>query len=181
MAGPSPLRSFTKVALLALAASLVLTVLLKPGGRGGAHYSGYLPPGQSMPDLRAAGWLNGEAPPPESLKGKVVVLDAWATWCGPCRAAMPDVVALHKRYGDRVVFIGLTTEGPEEAENIQNVLDSYDAKWLNGYGANDVLTELGADYIPAYWVIDTDGNIVWNSNSGTMEEGIELALRKHEG
>lgn len=176
MSRPSALRSLTIVVLVALGVNVLLFAFLKWGGPGGTHYDGYLPPGRPMPELRAAGWLNGDAPTAETLRGKVVVLDAWATWCGPCRAAMPKLVELHEKYADRVLFIGLTSEPPDESAHIGEVLDGHGARWLNGYGAGPVLTELGADYIPAYWVIGADGIVVWNSNSGSLEDGIRHAL-----
>jgi thiol-disulfide isomerase/thioredoxin len=66
--------------------------------------------GQPAPPLRFL-WCSGKAPPASlaDLRGKVVVLDFWATWCVPCRAAFPRLKALQARYGDRVVVVGVTS------------------------------------------------------------------------
>src|ERR1700754_3004143 len=54
-------------------------------------------------------------------KDKTVVLDLWATWCGPCRAEIPHLVELHKEYANKnVEIIGLTTEDPNSAADAVN-------------------------------------------------------------
>src|SRR4051812_11938852 len=59
--------------------------------------------------------LDGRAISPESLRGKVTIVNFWATWCPPCRAEIPDLVALQKKYGDRLQVIGVSQdEGPIE-------------------------------------------------------------------
>lgn len=61
---------------------------------------------------------------------------------------------------------------------MESFLNRAGIKWLNGYGAYDTLKQLETSYIPAVWVIGTDGRIVWNSDSRkTLEEGIEEALK----
>src|SRR6188768_1923317 len=71
-------------------------------------------PEKPAPEIRVAGWLNGPGPTADDLKGKVIVLDAWAYWCNPCRAAAPELVKLYDSYKGRgVVFLGLTGEGQD--------------------------------------------------------------------
>lgn len=66
----------TRITLLLGAASLFLLTSCYRGGGGNAG----LEVGAAAPEVKGAGWLNGDAPKPASLKGKVVVLDAWASW-----------------------------------------------------------------------------------------------------
>src|SRR4051812_31324782 len=66
-----------------------------------------LKPGDPAPPLRVSKWLKG-GPIPKLEKGKVYVMEFWATWCGPCVAGMPHVTKLQKKYADRgVVVIGM--------------------------------------------------------------------------
>jgi thiol-disulfide isomerase/thioredoxin len=65
--------------------------------------------GQPMPPLDVDAWVNGTPLSNEELRGKVVLLDFWAVWCGPCRATFPHLREWHDKYSDRgLVIIGLT-------------------------------------------------------------------------
>lgn len=136
--------------------------------------------GAAMPDLQAEAWINGEQPTDDELKGKVVVVDAWATWCRPCRMEAPHMVEMYHKYKDRgVVFIGLTSEGPAELKQIRRFIDHFGIEWRNGYGAEGVLEKLGAEFIPQVWIFGPDGKLIWNvESSGPPEAGIEKALAK---
>jgi cytochrome c biogenesis protein CcmG, thiol:disulfide interchange protein DsbE len=66
--------------------------------------------GQSPPPLEVEQWLS---PRPDNT-GKFVLIDYWATWCGPCRHSIPELNHFYEKYHDRLVVIGLTDE-PESA------------------------------------------------------------------
>ncbi len=65
--------------------------------------------GKDAPNVDSETWLGGEAQSLAEMKGKVVIIDFWATWCGPCRVAMPGLDHIYKENKDKgVVVIGLT-------------------------------------------------------------------------
>jgi len=132
---------------------------LAPASRGG------LAVGEPAPEIKAAGWVNGEIP--ADLTGKVIVLDAWATWCGPCKKEAPHLVKTRNNFADRedIIFIGLTTEGERSLPAINAFLEEEKITWVNGYGANETLHALKAEYIPSVWVINKQGKISWNYDS----------------
>src|SRR5258705_9012187 len=76
------------------------------------------------PDAAPAFHLNDLDGKPLSLseaKGKIVLLNFWATWCGPCRAEIPDLVDLQKRYADKLEIIALATD-EEDADAVRHFI-----------------------------------------------------------
>jgi thiol-disulfide isomerase/thioredoxin len=153
------------VAALSWMASRPANVELKPHG--------------PAPTITAAGWLNGKAPTKESLAGKVVVVEVWATWCHACLKMMPHLVEVHDRFADRgVVFIGLTSEDEGKLPVIERVLRNADIRWPIGWGADQTIRELGTEYLPSLYVIGSNGQILWtNAEDGEFSDVLEQALR----
>jgi thiol-disulfide isomerase/thioredoxin len=138
-----------------------------------------IPVGQPAPAIQAAGWLQGAAPTPDDLKGRVVVLDAFGFWCGPCIAAAPELVETYQRFAPLgVVFLGITPDGEADLAEIQGFLDKTKITWPVGYGADPTLVSYGVEYFPTVIVIGGDGRIAWSSDErGTLPVAIDRALR----
>ncbi len=134
---------------------------------------------RAAPAIQAAGWMNGPAPSEDSFQGKVVVIEAFASWCGPCAEFAPHLAKIHRRFADRgVIFVSLTNEEAEMKPEIQQFIDGTGIAWPVGYGATQTMRDLEVEYIPATWVISREGQIVWMEGSaGRLEDAIEAALQ----
>lgn len=99
-----------------------------------------------------------------NYSGKVLLVNLWATWCGPCRLETPELVRLHKEFQSRgVEMIGLSTEDPEaSAESVSDFIREYNVDYQIGWATREVAIALmqGRTSIPQSFVIARDGRIV---------------------
>jgi len=96
--------------------------------------------------------------------GKVLLVNLWATWCGPCQIETPELVKLNKEFRERgVEMIGLSTENPEaSAEKVRNFVKAFNVDYRIGWATPDVAITLmqGRESIPQSFIIARDGHIV---------------------
>jgi len=106
--------------------------------------------------------LNGQAWTLKDLKGKVVMLNFWATWCPPCRKEMPDLEALYKQFEPQgLVILGISDDEPEKVrEFVQKQGTTYPVLLDPGSKVNELLHIQG---IPKTFVYDREGKIVAES------------------
>lgn len=106
---------------------------------------------------------NGEPIKLSNYSGKVLLVNLWATWCGPCRNETPELVKLHKEYQDRgLEMVGLSTEDPEtSALSVQNFVREYGVDYHIGWATREVAVALmqGRGSIPQSFIISRDGRI----------------------
>jgi len=165
--------------------AIVVGVLVLSGRRG-RDESELVPKGTPLPPWMAQGWLNveGGSLTRESFNKKVVVVDCWATWCPPCRAAMPELAELYAKYQPLgVEFVGLTSQTERDRGAIKKFIASVDGfDWPVGYGAMPMQDSLGIQVLPTVIVFGVDGRAVWSgSQLFGIEAAIEQALAKAEG
>jgi thiol-disulfide isomerase/thioredoxin len=104
--------------------------------------------------------MNGVDVSLASFKGKVILLNFWATWCGPCKAEIPSLVELQQQYGDRLVVLGLSVD--DTVEKMRPYAAEYKINYplLVGSGRDDVQDAFGPMFgIPVSVFIDRGGRI----------------------
>jgi thiol-disulfide isomerase/thioredoxin len=114
--------------------------------------------------LLAPAWhlkdLAGNEVRSDDFKGKVVVLDFWAVWCGPCKQEIPGYVDLQKKYArDGLVIIGVVFD-QEAPAAVKKFVDRYLVSYKIVLGNDEMENAFGGmDAIPTTFLIDRDGNI----------------------
>jgi thiol-disulfide isomerase/thioredoxin len=93
-------------------------------------------------------------------KGKVTLLNFWATWCGPCRAEIPDLVELQNKYKDRLQILGLVVDDDDE-EAIKEFAEKFGINYPVAIAGNDIRFQYGGiAALPTSFVLDAEGRIV---------------------
>ena len=144
-----------------------------------------LPPEVSVAPLKDA---KGASFKLADFFGKVMVVNLWATWCGPCRLEIPELVKLHKEFHSRgVEMIGLSTENPDaSAEKVRKFIQDFQIDYRIGWAPVEVGVPLmqGHNGIPQIFVISRDGRILKHfvgfsaaNTSAQLKQALEDALK----
>ena len=121
--------------------------------------------------------LDGSPVTLTALKGRVVVMEFWATWCTPCRFSLPSLEEIGKRYRDRGVSVLLMNVG-EEPDSIRKWAEHrYTSLILIDEGGK-VADRYGVEGIPRLFIADQAGRLVWahQGYGGGLEHNLSLVL-----
>ena len=111
------------------------------------------------PDFKLTG-LDGKPVTLADSKGKVVLLNFWATWCGPCRAEIYDLIGLQAKYQDRFQILSLIVDD-DDAAAIKTVVAKYGINYPVALAPNDIRIQYGGiAALPTSFLLDTEGRIV---------------------
>jgi cytochrome c biogenesis protein CcmG/thiol:disulfide interchange protein DsbE len=120
-----------------------------------------LPTSVTEAELRA---LTGAPIKLSNYSGKVLLVNLWATWCGPCRQETPELVKLNKEFRSQgLEVIGLSTENADDsADQVREFVQNYKVDYRIGWSGSQVAVALmqGRDAIPQSFVISRSGRIV---------------------
>jgi thiol-disulfide isomerase/thioredoxin len=135
-----------------------------------------LKPGDALPPLVAAGWVNGPPPAVGAPGQALLVVDVWALWCPYCQTNGPALARLQRKYADRgVQFVGVTNT-PEGG--VRAYCERTGAAWPNGYGmpaegtaalgAGTGITAPGQQVAPIVYLVGPDGKVRWTDQRARM-------------
>lgn len=179
----------TLTALLLSAAMVSYAVYFAPPAAAGEEKgaAATLKAGDPAPPLAVGAWVKGE-PVERFEKGKVYVLEYWATWCGPCIAAIPHLTELQKKYADKgLIVIGMNVWETDDAAVEPFVKKmgekmgyrvATDDKSDGGKGkmAETWMAAAGQKGIPCSFIIDRDTRVAWIGPPGELDKALQKVL-----
>jgi len=113
----------------------------------------------AAPDFKLPA-LDGKALTLADSRGKVILLNFWATWCGPCRAEIPDLIALQQKYKDQLQIIGLVVDD-DDAALIKKVVTETQINYPVAISSPEVRMHYGGiAALPTSFVLDAQGRVV---------------------
>jgi thiol-disulfide isomerase/thioredoxin len=154
-----------------------------------AHAASHLNIGDPAPELHPAEWIKGD-PIAHFETNHVYVIEFWATWCGPCKANIPHLTELAKKYRDQAAIAGISiweSSDPTDASYIRKVEqfvksegDKMDYRVAvdgpQGDIANAWMKAAGENGIPASFIVGRNGRIAWIGYPAKMDEALQQIL-----
>ncbi|MBI5705427.1 MAG: TlpA family protein disulfide reductase [Armatimonadetes bacterium] len=151
-----------------------------------------LPPdlsvGAKVPSFEAVATDGTKISFPKSYAGKIVMLDFWATWCGPCIAEMPNVIKAYEKYHDKgFEILGISFDQANAAKKLADFTKEHNMPWAQVYEGKYWDTVIGRQFgveaIPFGLIVDgTTGKVLANSPRGAqLEKALEAAFASKGG
>jgi peroxiredoxin len=170
------LRGAARFALIGILVAAAASCAKKEQG-GSAVSAGHGEVGSEAPAFALAD-LDGKTVSSDAFKGKVVILDFWATWCPPCKEEIPHLVRLQSKYrGQGLEVVGLALDAGG-AKDVRPFADDHDVNYTMLIGNEDVTKAYGnITMIPTTFVIDRNGKIAHRFVGLIAPEVFEQAIQ----
>ncbi|HEV2353290.1 MAG TPA: TlpA disulfide reductase family protein [Puia sp.] len=151
-------------------------------GCGKRNAIGLIPPSQRPQATEIkADFLNSNNLHLASVKGKVVMLDFWATWCGPCRMEIPTIEKMYETYHPKGLEVwGLSVEASDgqPKDYFDKFISGFSIRYPIGLADTDTLKAYGINPIPTTFFIDKKGKIALSFVGAHSEEDFTYAIEK---
>ncbi|HVS11778.1 MAG TPA: redoxin family protein [Planctomycetota bacterium] len=173
-----------RFAVAALALALCAPSALAQQAKEAGASTAKLKPGDPAPALSIETWVKGQ-PVASFEKGKVYLVEFWATWCGPCIVQMPHLSQIQREHGPKgVTVIGVTSEDPRNSlEDVKEMVAAkgdgmgYTVAWDSGRKTNDAwMKAAGQGGIPCSFLVDGEGRIAYIGHPMLLDEPVEEVL-----
>ncbi len=121
--------------------------------------------------------LNGKSVQLSQFRGKTVLLNIWATWCGPCKKEIPDLVQLHNETKDKnIVILGVLLES-ESAEAAKPIVESFAVNYPTWYGDQNFAELFKVEAFPTTVIFDPSGRVKRSMIGQQSKDRFVKALR----
>ncbi len=137
-----------------------------------------LPAGTPAPAF-ATTTVGGKPLTLRSLRGRVVLLDYWATWCGPCQMATPTLEALHRQFGPKgLAVVGMSVDDARSVGSVKPFMKHFGMTYIvtaSPQANGRAQYAYRVNGIPSQFLIDKKGIVRWSQSGFSQNEGQELA------
>src|SRR5688500_7024562 len=133
-----------------------------------------------LPDVKYID-TDGKAHTPDSLRGKVVIINFWATWCGPCKKEIPDLSKLYLKYKDKgVAMLGVLANDDPTDDALLNFQSDYEMEFPVVRQSSDILVSLNyPQALPTTYIFDRAGKRVGKPRVGAIKsEELDATLKQ---
>ncbi|MFZ6664525.1 redoxin domain-containing protein [Peijinzhouia sedimentorum] len=166
--------------IISIAVPVLLVILFGQFGEGlGLNIMQGAPKPQQADEATLEKGLQNILPPIDTAKNQAIVINRWATWCGPCLEEIPDLNRLVETYGDRATFIAVSDESREHVANWISGRENFEFKYKLISGDSQLVsllntldTETQGSAIPVHYLVNSDFEVE-KVLLGAMESNID--------